>query len=215
MPHRICSRAIAGSIRSNVRLDIAGRFESPETTLGRGLVAVLRVRHTARSVHVGVIDRQLVTGQLPQVAASPITPHDPVHGIPRQSCTLTMAPKVYDPNSENEQAPPLPSAPLRILAPNIVLQPPLTRRGSGPGVVLLMPDASKLKLNTGPRPLDPEPVQKWAEEGFAVVAVSPSESEGRSLNTILKQAIDTLIALDEVDVRDKFAIIGTSFTLSA
>ncbi|KAF9451993.1 hypothetical protein P691DRAFT_772602 [Macrolepiota fuliginosa MF-IS2] len=118
-----------------------------------------------------------------------------------------MAPKTYDPNSESEQAPPLPSAPLRILAPNIVLQPPLTRRGSGPGVVLFLPDASKLQPRIGPKPLDPEPIQKWAEEGFAVVAVTLIDFQRSSLNSTLKQAFDALLALDGLDVRDKFAVI--------
>lgn len=121
-----------------------------------------------------------------------------------------MVPEFYDPASENEQAPPLPSAPLRRLAPNIVLQPPLTRRGSGPGVVLFLPEPFKLNPRTGPKPLDPEPVQKWAEEGFAVAAVTVSDFAVGSVTLVLKQALNGLLALDhsELDVRDKFAIIG-------
>lgn len=125
-----------------------------------------------------------------------------------------MAPKSYDPLSENEQAPPLPSAPLCELALNIALQPPLTRRGSGPGVILFLPDPSKLSPRTATKPLDPEPVQKWAEEGFAVVGITlsnPSFTKD-SVNSVLKQALDGLLALDQsqLDVRDKFAIVGSS-----
>lgn len=121
-----------------------------------------------------------------------------------------MAPKTYDPNSENERAHPLPSAPLRTWAPNVVLQPPLTRRGSGPGVILLLPDASTLKIKTGLRPLDPEPVQKWAEEGFAVAGIAQSDLEPSALTSSLEQAVNGLLALTELDTRDKFAIIGMS-----
>jgi carboxymethylenebutenolidase len=123
-----------------------------------------------------------------------------------------MPPISYDPSSENEKAPPLPSAPLRDLAPNIVLQPPLTHRGSGPGIILFLPDSSKLNPGTAAKPLDPEPVQKWAEEGFAVVGITVSNlsSTTDSVNSILKQALDGLLALDQsqLDVRDKFAIVG-------
>ncbi|XP_006463976.1 hypothetical protein AGABI2DRAFT_194603 [Agaricus bisporus var. bisporus H97] len=122
-----------------------------------------------------------------------------------------MAPKFYDPSSENEQAPPLPSAPLRTLAPNVVLQPPLTRRGSGPGIILFLPDPSKLSPRTATKPLDPEPVQKWAEEGFAVVGVTVSNLNftADSINSVVRQSLDGLLALDQsqLDKRDKFAII--------
>ncbi len=124
-----------------------------------------------------------------------------------------MAPKAYDPNSENEQAPPLPSAPLRTWALSVVLQPPLTRRGTGPGVIILLPEASTLKIRTGSRPLDPEPVQKWAEEGFAVAGVTHSGLGQSALVSTLEQAVKGLLSLAELDTRDKFAIIGASFLL--
>jgi carboxymethylenebutenolidase len=122
-----------------------------------------------------------------------------------------MPPKTYDPKSDNEQAPPLPSALLIRLDPNIVLQPPLTRRGSGPGLILVLPDASQLRLKNGPRLLDPEPVQKWAEEGFAVAALTSSSLQS-GLDLALKRAIDGLLQLRELDTRDKFGIIGSSLS---
>ncbi|KAF5363857.1 hypothetical protein D9756_000597 [Leucocoprinus leucothites] len=121
-----------------------------------------------------------------------------------------MAPKAYDPNSENEQAPPLPSAPRITLPSKLIIQPPLTRRGTGPGVILLLPDPSRLNPRDGPQPLDPEPVQKWAEEGFAVAAMSLSSGIGLgqdSLISALKQGIDGLLQLTELDTKDKFAVI--------
>ncbi|KAL1639982.1 hypothetical protein SLS58_007408 [Diplodia intermedia] len=64
---------------------------------------------------------------------------------------------------------PLPSTPPRPIAPNIVLQPPLSRRGTGPGLVLVV--GAHLPLGGGDATLDPPPLLKWAEEGFAVVQV--------------------------------------------
>ncbi|KXN86302.1 hypothetical protein AN958_10164 [Leucoagaricus sp. SymC.cos] len=119
-----------------------------------------------------------------------------------------MAPKTYDPNSENEQAPPLPLAPTVSLTSNIVIQPPLTRRGSGPGIIFFLPDSSQVKTNSGPRPLDPEPVQKWAEEGFAVAGVTSNTDGGQEFfASTLKQCTEGLLNLAELDTKDKFAVI--------
>jgi carboxymethylenebutenolidase len=71
-------------------------------------------------------------------------------------------PQFYDPNSANEQSVALPSAPQLALAEGIVLQPPLTRRGTGPGLIVFLPPDSTLHLSSksgDDKPLDPEPVQ--------------------------------------------------------
>ncbi|KAI0475615.1 carboxymethylenebutenolidase [Xylariaceae sp. FL0804] len=92
-------------------------------------------------------------------------------------------------------APALPSAPLVPLAPNATLQPPLTRRGHGPGLILITPpershgdiappsaaaatgeEAEAQQTGgdddtTQQQTLDPAPQKKWAEEGYAVVRV--------------------------------------------
>ena len=128
-----------------------------------------------------------------------------------------MAPKAYDPDSENEQAPPLPSAPLITLSSNLVIQPPLTSRGSGPGIVLLLQNPSCLSTSLqSRRPLDPEPVQKWAEEGFTVAGVTLTPSsvfdQASAISSVIKQGIDCLLQVKELDDRDKFAVIGNSFS---
>lgn len=102
----------------------------------------------------------------------------------------------------------LPSAPLRRLGDHIVIQPPLSRRGSGPGLVLFLP-ASINKTTVSPLALDPEPVLKWAEEGFAVAAITPSKDI--DTRQTLNEALDALEALEVIDVK-KFAIIGLSPT---
>jgi len=105
----------------------------------------------------------------------------------------------------DEQPIPLPSAPLITLSPNAVLQPPLSRRGTGPGVILFLPNTIS---SAESKPLDPEPVNKWAEEGFAVVGVTVSKS--LSIDQVLQQALDALEALDQVDIKQNFAVIGSS-----
>ncbi|KAF9481987.1 NTF2-like protein [Pholiota conissans] len=115
-----------------------------------------------------------------------------------------MAPTVtsYDPLSPGEQPVPLPSAPLVALGSNLVLQPPLTRHGIGPGLIVFLPDLTSVNQT---KSLDPEPVAKWAEEGFAVVGVTASE--GLSVENALKQGLDVLQTLDQVDIQDKFGVI--------
>ncbi|KAG6879506.1 hypothetical protein C0992_002002 [Termitomyces sp. T32_za158] len=113
----------------------------------------------------------------------------------------------YDPNASSEQPVPLPSAPLLVVSETEVVQPPLTRRGTGPGLILVLPHPADLNSRKeGPKPLDPEPIQKWAEEGFAVAAITPSSSDWSFQNS-LKRSIDALLGLNELDVRDRFAVV--------
>lgn len=113
----------------------------------------------------------------------------------------------YDPTSLGEQPVALPSAPLVVLSETEVLQPPLTRRGTGPGIILVLPRSEDLNLRSKwSPPLDPEPVQKWAEEGFAVAAVTPDSSEW-SFELPLKRSTNALLGLKDLDARDRFAVI--------
>jgi carboxymethylenebutenolidase len=118
-----------------------------------------------------------------------------------------MHPKVYDPNSPDEVPVPLPSSPLIRLNQNIVVQPPLTRRGSGPGLIIFLPDLSKLGPSTEVKVLDPEPVMKWAEEGFAVAGVTASKPNP-DFSLILRQCSDALSALHQVDSKETFGVLS-------
>lgn len=73
----------------------------------------------------------------------------------------------FTPPSETGQAP-TPPGPQRISS-HIMLQTPLSRRGRGPGLVLVLDHYSEIQPSE--KHLDPPPLQKWAEEGFAVVQV--------------------------------------------
>lgn len=118
----------------------------------------------------------------------------------------------YDPNALSEQPVPLPSAPLSVLSETEVLQPPLSRRGTGPGIILILPPSDGLNLKTtGARPLDPEPVQKWAEEGFAVVGVTPVSPDWL-VEESLRRSVDALVALNELDNHHKFGVVGRNWS---
>ncbi|KAI4644819.1 uncharacterized protein J4E79_010954 [Alternaria viburni] len=71
---------------------------------------------------------------------------------------------VTPPSSSSAQArPPQPE----IITSDITLQAPLSRRGKGPGLVLVLNHYAAREEKEGC--LDPPPLKKWAEEGFAVV----------------------------------------------
>ncbi|PFH52573.1 hypothetical protein AMATHDRAFT_74056 [Amanita thiersii Skay4041] len=117
-----------------------------------------------------------------------------------------MPPTIYDPTSPGEQPVPLPSASKVSLTSNIVIQPPLTRRGTGPGLLLFLPADSRLKLDSSRKGLDPDPVQKWAEEGFAVAGLTITES-GPIFPGLVKQSLEAMLELSQLDTRDKFGAI--------
>lgn len=130
---------------------------------------------------------------------------------------LSMAPTKYDPDSPDEQGVPLPSAPLVHINDRVVLQAPLSRRGTGPGIVIVLPNPSQISRNEGStKPLDPEPVLKWAEEGFAVAEVTnlDEDEKFKALENNFRLAVDKLEALETVDVKGKFAVIGSPYFLN-
>jgi len=57
------------------------------------------------------------------------------------------------------------------LSPQIILQPPLSRRGFGPGLIIVRPSHYS-RWEHDNITLDPEPIQKWAEEGYAVIQIT-------------------------------------------
>ncbi|TGJ81882.1 hypothetical protein E0Z10_g6903 [Xylaria hypoxylon] len=127
-----------------------------------------------------------------------------------------------------QEAPvPLPSAPIVQLAGNATLQPPLTRRGYGPGLIVITPGDPPSLSETVPiigqqetdnesdsrdfKTLDPLPQKKWAEEGYAVVQLNFGDrqqgKEEWDINTALDKAIEALRGLEACNVRDRFGLI--------
>ncbi|KAK0732223.1 hypothetical protein B0H67DRAFT_549832 [Lasiosphaeris hirsuta] len=85
----------------------------------------------------------------------------------------------------------LPNAPCVQITPSISIQPPLSRRGTGPGLILIISDDVDLRGHD--KTLDPPPLQKWAEESFAVGQIlvggdlsGLSEQLGRVLSELEK-----------------------------
>ncbi len=121
-----------------------------------------------------------------------------------------VAPESYDPNSPNELgAPALPNPPTTRISDRAVLQPPLSRRGTGPGLVVIVPDAT----TSGPsgddseKPLDPEPVQKWAEEGFAVAGISVARGSDADLPGEIAACVAALKNHPSVDTKEGFGLV--------
>lgn len=98
----------------------------------------------------------------------------------------------------------LPSAPLVHICASATLQPPLTYRSTGPPLLLFLPPiASYPPLPPNHRrPIDPPPLQKWAEEGFTVLECRP-RAQGAMWTTVdqcLRKGGEALLAREEVSV---------------
>ena len=110
----------------------------------------------------------------------------------------------------SEQKSALPSAKPTQIGPNVVLQPPLSRRGKGPALLIITPsEYTGRDTKDLHKTLDPEPLQKWAEEGFAVVEVKV----GSNFQTFLdacETGIEALKALPECTFDGKLGGIGVS-----
>lgn len=100
---------------------------------------------------------------------------------------------------------PLPQPHLKHLEDGLSLLPPLSRRGNGPGLIILVPDYNtehQLVVKDGV----PSQLLKWAEEGFAVV-----EIQARALSAnkdCLSLAITTLDGCDKCDSTEKIGLVG-------
>ncbi|RSL59945.1 hypothetical protein CEP54_007036 [Fusarium duplospermum] len=84
---------------------------------------------------------------------------------------------------------PLPTAQLKLIKSGISLLPPLSRRGHGPGLILLAhSSADPLRIDQGV----PSELIKWAEEGYTVVRLDPNAFEGVESLDVLNEAVEAL-----------------------
>lgn len=104
----------------------------------------------------------------------------------------------------------LPSAPLVDLGQNVVIQPPLSRCGRGPGLIIVRP-IEYSQCHQKNDSLDPEPIKKLAEESYAVVqiTVDHGSSDPDSLLAQLNRGIDGLASQAECSLKDKFGLLST------
>lgn len=111
-----------------------------------------------------------------------------------------------DTNGHCDETIPLPSAKPVNVSSSVTIQPPLTRRGHGPGLALVVPSA--VDLNGSDKTLDPPPIQKWAEEGYAVAQITLTEGDGSKFKANFEEAVDALSKLKECDSVEKIGLIG-------
>lgn len=105
----------------------------------------------------------------------------------------------------SQPAPPVPQPQLQELQQGMNLIPPLSRRGRGPGMILLVPDStSQLIITEGV----PWPSLKWAEEGYAVVEIQASAVVVDPPSTILGQALKAFEGCAEFESPERVGIIG-------
>lgn len=92
------------------------------------------------------------------------------------------------------------------LSNNVTIQTPLTRSGKGPGLVLLLAKEYEGRSSTDiSKTLDPEPQQKWAEEGFAVVEI---EVDPKTVEKDMKASLEALRMLPQCSEYNKVGLIG-------
>ncbi|KEF63568.1 carboxymethylenebutenolidase [Exophiala aquamarina CBS 119918] len=107
-------------------------------------------------------------------------------------------------NDITQPPPPLPSSKLVELGEGLKLLSPLTRRGYGPGIILLTKDSDDpLAIREGV----PSLLIKWAEEGYAVVGI-----EERALATgasaSLKAATEALSKCEKCEPKGKVGLVA-------
>ena len=112
--------------------------------------------------------------------------------------------------NKEETPVPLPSTASIEVSSSITIQPPLTRRGHGPGLILLVPEI--IPLVEGSYSLDPPPLQKWAEEGYVVLQIKiPGSLTGWDVSNEVKRGVKALESLPECDKKGKYGCIGEYF----
>lgn len=99
---------------------------------------------------------------------------------------------------------PLPQASPKPIGEGITLLPPLSRRGHGPGLIILHPNSDKhLEIIEGV----PSALIKWAEEGYAVVEIQATAFE-RDASEVLGDALKALKGCDKFEADNKIGLIG-------
>ncbi|KAF4958349.1 hypothetical protein FGADI_2515 [Fusarium gaditjirri] len=99
---------------------------------------------------------------------------------------------------------PLPSINLEVLRPGLSLLYPLSRRGHGPGLIILSATTEDpVAFYEGV----PSSLVKWAEEGYAVVQIEAAAFEGSDSRVVLREAIDALKQCKKCDLNDKVGLV--------
>ncbi|KAM3414772.1 hypothetical protein BST61_g9923 [Cercospora zeina] len=112
-------------------------------------------------------------------------------------------------NSKYEVLPFLPETKLEQVAPGVTLLNPLSRRGYGPGLIVLVAETgvqgSSLRIENG----IPSPVMKWGEEGYSVVEITEAALTS-SPRSIIESALEVLKKSPKTEPKDAIGIIAYS-----
>ncbi|EHA47811.1 hypothetical protein MGG_09427 [Pyricularia oryzae 70-15] len=104
----------------------------------------------------------------------------------------------------SKPAPPLPTTNLKSIGSGVSLLAPLSRRGHGPGIILLVPDhEDQLTISQGV----PSLLVKWAEEGYAVVEIQRKALEGDAAAAV-SLAVDGLAGCEACQPKDKIGVVA-------
>ena len=107
-------------------------------------------------------------------------------------------------NDITKPPPPLPTTQSTEIKPGLSIVLPLSRRGHGPGLIVLVPDTEQsLAIIDGV----PSQLIKWAEEGYTVIEIQRQAliTGGRE---VLVEAARALESCEKCDTKDKVGLIG-------
>jgi carboxymethylenebutenolidase len=107
-------------------------------------------------------------------------------------------------SEKTKESLPLPSAPVIQATPSVTIQPPLSRAGKGPGLIILIDQECATKAST--ESIDPPPLQKWAEESFVVAQIDLRKID-KSFEETLSDTLWFINDLDSFDRNEKFGLI--------
>ncbi|PYI00616.1 dienelactone hydrolase [Aspergillus sclerotiicarbonarius CBS 121057] len=107
---------------------------------------------------------------------------------------------------------PLPDAKPVKLTPNLTIHAPLSRQGHGPGILIIRSAVDPDQINPAAT-LDPEPLQKWAEEGYVTVEIEVSDDDHPALLDTLTHAINTLNTHEKCTNKSSYGLIVYSPSL--
>nr|POE66001.1 hypothetical protein CFP56_57691 [Quercus suber] len=95
------------------------------------------------------------------------------------------------------------------LAPGLTRVTPLSRRGKGPGLLVLVDEAaSGCTVENG----IPTPLMKWAEEGYCVVEITQEAFEGEDAAPI-ETALHQLGRSEQCEPKDVFGLVCYEYSL--
>lgn len=101
-----------------------------------------------------------------------------------------------------QPAPSLPRPQLKEFRKGFAQLLPLSRRGHGPGLIILVADHDKqLSIENG----IPSPLMKWAEEGYVVIEL---QSSALADENIIQEAVDAIKTCEKCDQKERIGIVA-------